>query len=243
MSQRRRMSIAGGEFGSASSPALGGLGLMAMPDVEATAEEVGHSSLMRQVADAWSERVLALVVQVEELEARVAELEEELEETRQNLEMASSIGQQMVERLQQIEEENEELRVGNMAPDAIHQSEIVRVVCRDAARICGDWRSCRVLAQAKLESTLQETQEDFARVSSELVSAQAQLEWLEGQASGVETEELLRMIDGKDRILEEKDTEIERLNGKLEEANRAARRHAEVRPRLKRLVRLRSRRA
>lgn len=75
---------------------------------------------------------------MEELEARVAELEEELEETRQNLEMASSIGQQMVERLQQIEEENEELRVGNMAPDAIHQSEIVRAVCRYAARICGD---------------------------------------------------------------------------------------------------------
>ena len=66
--------------------------------------------------------------EVEELEQRVAELEEELEETRTNLETASSIGQQMVERLQQIEEENEELRVGNMAPDAIHESEIVRPV-------------------------------------------------------------------------------------------------------------------
>jgi RNA polymerase-binding transcription factor DksA len=79
-----------------------------------------------------------VIVQVEELEARVAELEEELEETRQNLETASSIGQQMVERLQQIEEENEELRVGNMAPDAIHESEIVRRWCACAARIVGD---------------------------------------------------------------------------------------------------------
>ena len=92
------MSIAIGET-SFSSPSLG---LGAHPALEATGEEV------------------------EELEARVAELEEELEETRTNLETASSIGQQMVERLQQIEEENEELRVGNMAPDAIHESEIVR---------------------------------------------------------------------------------------------------------------------
>ena len=44
------------------------------------------------------------------------------------------------------------------------------------------------------------------------------------------------MIDGKDRSLEEKDAEIERLNSKLEEANRAARRHAEVRPWLEHLV-------
>ena len=100
MSQRRRMSIAIGDT-SFSSPSLG---LGAHPALEATAEEV------------------------EELEQRVAELEEELEETRTNLETASSIGQQMVERLQQIEEENEELRVGNMAPDAIHESEIVRPV-------------------------------------------------------------------------------------------------------------------
>ena len=90
--------------------------------------------------------------------------------------------------------------------------------------------------QANLESSLQDAQEDFARVSAELVSAQAQLEWLESQASGIETEELLRMIDGKDRTLEEKDAEIERLNSKLEEANRAARRHAEVRPWLEHLV-------
>jgi predicted RNase H-like nuclease (RuvC/YqgF family) len=86
-------------------------------------------------------------------------------------------------------------------------------------------------SQANLTSTLQETQEDYARVSAELVSSQAQIEWLESQASGIETEELLRMVDGKDRTLEEKDTEIERLNSKLEETNRAARRHAEVRAR------------
>ena len=101
MSQRRRMSIAIAE-GSFSSPSLG---LALQPALAATSEEV------------------------EELEQRVAELEEELEETRGNLEIASSIGQQMVERLQQIEEENEELRVGNMATDAIHESEIVRVLC------------------------------------------------------------------------------------------------------------------
>ena len=90
-------------------------------------------------------------------------------------------------------------------------------------------RSRRCLLQANLNGTLQDVQEDFARVSAELVSAQAQIEWLESQASGIETEELLRMIDGKDRTLEEKDTEIERLSGKLENANRAARRHTEVR--------------
>ena len=67
--------------------------------------------------------------QVDELQQRVAELEEELDETRQNLDTASSIGQQMVERLQQVEEENEELREGNMAPDAIHDSEMVNPAC------------------------------------------------------------------------------------------------------------------
>jgi hypothetical protein len=36
------------------------------------------------------------------------------------------------------------------------------------------------------------------------------------------------MMDGKDRALEEKDTEIERLSSKLDESNKAARRHAEV---------------
>lgn len=63
---------------------------------------------------------------MEELQERVAELEQELEETQENLDTASSIGQQMVTRLQEIEEENEELRDGTMAPDAIHESEIVR---------------------------------------------------------------------------------------------------------------------
>jgi len=42
---------------------------------------------------------------MEELQERVAELEQELEETQQNLDTASSIGQQMVARLQEIEEE------------------------------------------------------------------------------------------------------------------------------------------
>ena len=79
-----------------------------------------------------------------------------------------------------------------------------------------------------MTSALQEVQEDFARVSAELVSAQAQVEWLESQASGVDTEELLQMMDGKDRALEEKDTEIERLSSKLDASNLAARRHAEV---------------
>ena len=79
-----------------------------------------------------------------------------------------------------------------------------------------------------MTSALQGVQEDFARVSAELVSAQAQVEWLESQASGVDTEELLQMMDGKDRALEEKDTEIERLSSKLDESNKAARRHAEV---------------
>ena len=89
-----------------------------------------------------------------------------------------------------------------MAPDAIHDSEI-----------------------ANLTQALQEAQDDFARTSAELTSAQAQVEWLESQASGVDTEELLQMMDTKDHALEEKDTEIERLASKLEEANRTAKRH------------------
>lgn len=76
---------------------------------------------------------------------------------------------------------------------------------------------------------MQEARDDFARVSAELLSAHTQIEWLESQASGIDAEDLLRLVDGKDRTLEEQDTEIERLKNKLEEADNAARRRTEVR--------------
>ena len=165
--------------------------------------EGGDSPLM---ADAAAALVLSQRgEEADSLRARVEELEEELQETQDNLDSAAEIGQQMVERLQVVEEENEELRAGTMAPGAIRESEI-----------------------ANLNASLQEAQDDFARVSSELVSAQAQVEWLESQASGVDTEELLSMMDGKDSALQAKDEQISELEGKLADAKTLSKRHSEA---------------
>jgi chromosome segregation ATPase len=127
---------------------------------------------------------------VEELEERVAELEEELEQSEQSLSTAAGIGQQMVRRLQQLEEENEDLRDG----------------------------TATIITQADLEAVeqeLEDVQTELENCRLDLGEARAQQGYLESQASGVEMQGLQAMMDDKDKRLHDRDELVQQLQARV----------------------------
>jgi chromosome segregation ATPase len=155
--------------------------------------------------------------QREEMLARVAELEELLEESETKLETAASIGQQMVTRLQYLDEENEELRAA-------------------AGAGVGGALGVTSAQHAALEADFAAAQAELEQRTDELAEAQGQQAWLESQATGAEKAQLQGVIDDQAVALQEKGEVIASLERELAAGKGRERTHEEALAQLEEVV-------